>query len=69
MSEAFTIPRLRDAFKKPQKYGTLSQKAGGGPNQIPNFSHGSNGTKRGRREGVLMAMSQMQHIKFCLKGD
>ena len=28
--------------KNPQKYGTLSQKVGGGPNRIPNFSHSSN---------------------------
>ena len=30
--------------KKKQKCGTLSQKVGGGPNRIPNFSHSSNGT-------------------------
>ena len=58
--------KVRDAIKKgkKQKYGTLSQKVGGGPDRIPNFSKFSNGTLRGRMEGVPMAMSQVQHTNF-----
>ena len=33
----YTLQKLRDAFKKKTDLRTLSQKVGGGPDQIPKF--------------------------------
>ena len=40
----FSYKQFRDALKENQECGAFYQKVGGGPNQIPNFSHSSNGT-------------------------
>ena len=52
------------------KYGTLSKKMGGGSNRIPNFSRYFiilDWDKEDRREGVMIGMSQMQHINLAYK--
>ena len=53
---------------KKQKYGTLSQKVGGGPNRIPNFSHSSHspdGNVQNAAHKILFKINVVARYLFC----